>query len=115
MRSLVIILTLLGGVLPLAALVWAWKTGTRQHAALDRDLREIALVAETSGGDNEAATRGMYAVRQPTHTYAMELYTPELAERAILRSALDDLKGPALVAGVGVICATIGSLLSLSL
>jgi hypothetical protein len=109
----VIILTLLGGVLPLAGLIWAWKAGRRQHAALDTDLHEIARVAEVSGDDNEAASRAMYAVRQPTHTYAMELYTPELVERAILRSALDDLKGPALVAGIGVISATTGSLLSL--
>jgi hypothetical protein len=43
----------------------------------------------------------------------MELYTPELVERAILRSALDDLKGPAVVAGMGVISATAGSPLSL--
>ncbi|MFD2092624.1 hypothetical protein [Blastococcus deserti] len=108
-----IILTVLGGVLPLAGLIWAWRAGFRQHAALDTDLRQIARLAQASGDDNEAATRAMYAVRQPTHTYAMELYTPELVERAILRSALDDLKGPALVAVIGVISATIGSLLSL--
>lgn len=113
MRCLVVMLTVLGGILPIAAVIWAWMSGGRAHADLHRDLAVIGRIASAGGDDNAAVTRAMHAVRQPTHTYAMALYTPELVERAILRSALDELKGPALVAGIGVIFATVGSLLSL--
>lgn len=113
MLGLALVLTLLGGVLPIAGLVWAAKRAGGRHEELDRDLTEIARIAAAGGDDNNVTTRAMHAVRQPTHTFAMELYTPELIERAILRSALDDLKGPALLAASGVMFATVGSLLSL--
>ena len=50
----------------------------------------------------------------PNRAIVGELF-PELIERAILRSALDDLRGPALLALAGILAGTAGSLLSLSL
>ena len=108
MRAIAIVLTLLGGLLPLIGLLLAWLRARRAFTPLDADLRRITeLVSRNTPADEIAA------VREPQFMNGELPYTPELVERAILRSALEDLRGPALLAAAGVVLATAGSVLSL--
>ncbi len=109
-----IVLLVLGGVLPIAALIRAWRVTKRRHEALNDDLSRIHAIAEAHPEPRDATSR-MYAVREPTSTGPTVLYANEEIERAILKAAMDDLKGPAGVAAIGVICGMAGSLLSLAL
>jgi hypothetical protein len=111
MRSLAIVLTLLGGILPVAALIWAWLVTRRQYGTLNNDLTCIHAIGEAHSEPSEA-TAQMEAVRVPTATYTTVLYVPEEVERAILASALKDLKGPAQLAGAGALVGMLGSLLA---
>jgi hypothetical protein len=92
-RFLAIVVTVLGGVLPVAALAWAWLTTRRQFRVLDYDLTRIQGIAKAHPEPGEATPR-MYAVRMPTANFTTVLYTTEEVERAILDSALKELRGP---------------------
>jgi hypothetical protein len=107
-RGLAILLTVLGGVLPVAALIWAWLATRRPLTMLDDDLSSIYAISEAHPDANEG-TPLMYAVRRPTATNVTVLYTKEEVQRAILSSALKDLKGPALLAGAGALAGMAGS------
>jgi hypothetical protein len=111
----VIALTALGGLLPLVALWNAGKKAGKKYGELDRQLREIDAILEasrTNDEGNETTTQRLHAVRQPTITsYGQQKYTAEIAERTLY----DELRRPAITAAVGVVLATLGSLLSLCL
>ena len=114
MLAFAVVLTVLGGVLPVVALGWAAVVTRREFQTLDRDLTRIHAIAEAHPKPSEA-TPLMYAVRQPTTTNVTVLYTREEVQRAILASAISDLKGPALLAGAGALLGMVGGLVSLGL
>lgn len=115
MRTAVLVVTLLGGLLPLAAVGWAALATTRAYRSLDDDLQRIHAISHQHGSDPAKATPLMAAVRGPTSTNTTVLYQLEETRRAILRDTIDDLRGPAALAAVGVVFATVGSVWSLYL
>jgi hypothetical protein len=108
---LAVVLTVIGGILPVAAIAWAWVVTRRRFRVLNHDLTLIHAIAQAHPEPSEA-TPLMEAVRMPTATNTTVLYGAEEVERAILGSALKDLKGPALLAGAGALAGMVGSLLA---
>ncbi len=108
--ALAIALTVAGGVLPIVGILTAWARTRRTLRALDADLTEIDRLS-AAGAD----TAAINAVRPSTTTWTHASYQHEHTERAILTSARDDLRGPAILAGIGALCGMAGSLLSLGL
>src|SRR5688572_21559572 len=100
--------------MPVGALIWAGLVTRQQFRTLDNDLTRIHGIAEAHPEPSEA-TPLMYAVRMPTATDTSVLYGAEEVERAILGSALKELRGPALLAGAGALAGMAGSLLSFGL
>lgn len=122
MRAAAFVLTVLGGVLPVAAVLRAGFVTRRLWRKLDTDLSSIAAIAwmeegvekGVSGGlKPEAVRRLQDAILPQSTTYLDVSYMKELIQRAILRAALDDLLGPAIFAGLGALAGMAGSLLSL--
>lgn len=101
---LVAVLYALGGVVPLVALGWAALRVRRTYLPLCRDLEEISALMKTG----TASMEQIRAVREPQSNDLMLWYTPEVVERAILKSALADLKRPSLLAALGVVFGTAG-------
>jgi hypothetical protein len=112
--ALVVLLTVLGGVLPIAAIVEATVIAQRKFGELDQDLRRIQEIGDAGGNPDDATPvlDRIHAVRAPSipNYYWIE-YGPDIAERNVFR----ELKRPAVLAGVGVVFSTAGSLLSLCL
>ncbi len=106
----VAVLYTLGGLLPVAALGLAAVRVRRTYMALCRDLDQIAALMR-----GRATFEEIKAVREPQSNDLMLWYTPEVVERAILQATLADLKGPSVLAALGVVCAAAGSSLSLLL
>lgn len=112
MTALVIILTVLGGVLPIVAIVQAAVVARRKFGELDEDLRRIEAIGDAGGNPDDATTvlDRIHAVRPPSiPSYYWIEYGPDIAERNIFR----ELKRPAILAAVGVVFSTAGSVLSL--
>jgi hypothetical protein len=113
--TLAVVLTVLGGLLPVGALIWAALVTRREFRTLDDDLTRIQAIATEHGENPSKASPLMYAVRYPSGNYTTATYMTEEVQRAILRSALSDLRGPALLAGVGALAGMAGSLLGFAL
>lgn len=114
MLAIVIVLTVLGGVLPIYAGVRAAITTQRHFSKLDADLKKIKAIAETPGADDdsEGNLARRRAVRSPSvPAYYWIEYAPDIAELRLYQ----ELKKPAILVGLGVVFATAGSLLSLCL
>jgi hypothetical protein len=115
MKWLLTILAALGGALPLAAVIWGWLASRREYRRLVSDLDAIDEVITAPAGtypDAEAKSDAMYAIRQPRFTYGRATYTYEWVERLILEQVMAELRGPAWLAGVGLICGTAASIWS---
>jgi hypothetical protein len=110
--TLVVILTALGGALPLYALVEGYLSARKHFARLEDDLRRIKEIHDTPGLPDSEKTRRAKTVRAPEVTaYYWMPYAPAIAERTLY----EVLKRPAVLVAVGVVCATAGSLLSLTI
>jgi hypothetical protein len=112
LTALAFVLTVLGGLLPVGAIFWARTVTRREFRALDSDLTRLQAIAEAHPVPSES-TPLMYAVRQPSANMTTATYVTEEVQRAILASALKDLRGPAVLAGVGALAGMAGSLLAL--
>ena len=106
-------LSVLGGVLPLGALGVGARRLVRAHRKLAGQLVDIERIqAEDSLSPAERRTRTA-AILQPLSTVGYVLYTREWTREAIMRNAVEDLRGPALWGAAGVVCGTIASVWSL--
>jgi hypothetical protein len=105
------ILIALGGALPIAALVWGAVGASRRMRELREQRQRIVDVEnEPSETIERLRTEGI-----PLTTMGDLLRVRQDVEIAILRNALDDLKGPAVLALIGVIAGSVGSVWSLFL
>lgn len=113
MTALVILLTVLGGALPLYAGVRAATSAHRHFNKLNSDLRQIKEIAERPGADDDPQTLAkIHEVRRPgVDAYYWVEYAPDIAERRLY----EELRKPAIMVALGVLAATAGSLLSLTL
>jgi hypothetical protein len=121
-HTAVVVLTILGGVLPLTAIAWgAVSAHTRRSTAN----RQRARIQQLMDEDDQAATQrherpDISAILEAEgitrlSTYADRAASAQITQVAIIDNALADLRGPVLLGALGIICATIGSTLSLTL
>lgn len=116
MKSVAAIFAVLGGVLPVTALLWGWRATRREYARLVSDLDAIDVVIEAPEGAYPSMTdrsEAMYAIRAPKFNVGRTTYTYEWMQRLILQQAMSELRGPAWLAGAGIACGTVASVWSL--
>lgn len=106
MLWLVVALYIVGGVLPVTAITRAVWTAHRRFKNLDDDLRRIDELLHNGGTFDE-----MIAVRPSRLRAGTIAWAPDVAERTLF----EELRRPAILAGVGVVAGMAGSLLSLTL
>lgn len=106
MLWVVVAFTVAGGVLPVLAIGKAVVTAHRRYKDLDDDLRKIDALVDSGGPFEE-----MLAVRQTRLRAGTLAWAPDVAERTLF----EELRRPAILAAVGVLCGMTGSLLSLTL
>ncbi|MEV6796441.1 hypothetical protein AB0M87_31650 [Streptomyces sp. NPDC051320] len=109
MKLTLTLLTVVGGLLPLAALVWGGLALRRDYEALVEDLDAIDRVIQAPEGTYETSgdqSAAMYAIREPAFNVGRLTYTYEWAQRLIWQQAMNDLRGPAWLAVAGLIVAT---------
>lgn len=116
MITLVAILYAAGGALPLLGLLWASCRAHRRYRELADRTRWLPRIIERTGPNPspEVLFEVMYWYRngkRDAEHPAQLWFAPEIAQQAVW----DELRRPAVVAGVGVMCGTAGSLLSLLL
>ncbi|WP_326616871.1 hypothetical protein OHA57_14765 [Streptomyces anulatus] len=110
MKWIVTVLAALGGLLPIAAVIWGWRSTRREHGQLVADLDAIDGVgAAPPEGFPNGKSDAMYAIRSPKSNVGRATYTYEWVQRLILEQALADLRGPAWLAGAGIPVGTIAS------
>ncbi|MEU3918869.1 hypothetical protein [Streptomyces sp. NPDC029004] len=113
MKWLLTILAVLGGVLPVVAVVWGWRATRREYKQLVADLDAIdAVINAPPETYPDGQSEAMYAIRRPRFNYGRSTYTYEWVERLILEQALSELRGPAWVAGAGLVFGTVASVWS---
>ncbi|MEJ5946181.1 hypothetical protein WDZ17_12855 [Pseudokineococcus basanitobsidens] len=128
MFAVALTLILLGALLPLCALAWAWRVTKREHDDLRDRLARVGKVELRQARDKlgkpwpGAAEYEKQDARDRAETdeivkprrKAWEVtYIAEFTRTDILAAALDDLRGPAVLTAVGVAFGTAGSALSL--
>ncbi|MCX5407226.1 hypothetical protein OHA37_25580 [Streptomyces sp. NBC_00335] len=115
MKWLATIFAALGGVLPIAAVLWGWRSTRREYKRLVSDLDAIDAVIHAPEGtypDMTAQSDAMKAIRAPHFTYGRTMYTYEWIQRLILEQAMSELRGPAWLAGAGIAFGTAASVWS---
>lgn len=111
MRVVLTMMAAAGGALPLAAVIWGWLAIRKQYRRLVRDLTKIDEIIEAPDGTYESKDAAMLAIRRPQFNMGRLTYTHEWAQRLVLDQAMSDLRGPAWLAGMGVVLgATSGAL-----
>ncbi|NGO09309.1 hypothetical protein G5C60_17300 [Streptomyces sp. HC44] len=71
------------------------------------DLTAIDEIIQAPEGTYPDASAAMTAIRQPAFSLGRLTYTYEWAQRLVWQQAMDDLRGPAWLAGAGVVIGTI--------
>lgn len=116
MRMLVAVLYCVGGALPVLGVLMARHSIRRQASRLDdRSQRRRELAEEFSERPGEELQSALARQGLPRWTFDDFDSMPEFLEAAILRHALSDLRGPALITLAGVVSGTVASVWSLYL
>ncbi len=114
-RLVVAVLTVCGGALPLGALIVGGCRVWREHRDIASKLDRVQALRLPQGTTDEDYAAAQEAILSHTMTITQAEYGHEWVRRHILRDTLDDLRGPALAAGAGVVLATVASLWGLFL
>lgn len=107
MKLTLTLMTVLGGLLPLGAVIWGGVTLRRDYRKLVDDLTKIDEIIEAPEGTYEDSSAAMVAVREPTYNMGRLMYSHEWSQRLVWEQALRDLRGPAWLAGAGLLLATV--------
>ncbi|MGW7820296.1 hypothetical protein ACWGLF_19690 [Streptomyces puniciscabiei] len=107
MKLTLTLMTVCGGLLPLAAVVWGAVSLRRDYKRLVDDLTAIDEIIQAPEGTHPDPSAAMTAIRQPAFNLGRLTYTYEWAQRLVWQQAMDDLHGPAWLAGAGVVIGTI--------
>jgi hypothetical protein len=115
MKTVVVILSVLGGVLPLLGIGFGAKRVITEHRRLGRQLTEIdAIMKDPSIADDQKVPRAV-RIMQPQFNYGRMTFTFEWIRYQILANAAEDLKFAAILTIGGILCGTAGSVWSLYL
>jgi hypothetical protein len=104
----VIVLTVLGGVLPVAALLWGRSRAVREYRRLANTLDRIDGIIHDAAIREEDKMPAAEQVLTPRFNLGRMAYTYEWVQRLILEDALAELRGPAVLGLVGVALGTAG-------
>ncbi|MFI6489888.1 hypothetical protein [Streptomyces sp. NPDC050564] len=107
MKLTLTLVTVLGGLLPLVAVIWGSVALRRDYKSLVDDLTAIDQIIQASEGTYDDPSAAMRAVREPAFNMGRLAYTYEWAQRLVWEQAIDDLRGPAWLAGAGLGLATV--------
>lgn len=116
MRVLLTALAIAGGVMPIVAVIWGWLSIRSDYHKLVRDLDAIDVVIQAPQGtyaSGEEQSEAMYAIRAPMFNVGRATFAGEWTQRLILKQAMDDLRGPAWLAGGGLLLSTVAGVWSL--
>ncbi|MFD8060479.1 hypothetical protein ACFXA0_30070 [Streptomyces cyaneofuscatus] len=113
MKWIVTVLAVLGGLLPIAAVIWGWRSTRREYRQLVADLDAIdGVINAPPDSFPNGQSQAMDAIRRPKFNVGRATYTYEWVQRLILEQALADLRGPAWLAGTGILVGTVASVWS---
>jgi hypothetical protein len=107
MKLTLTLLTICGGLLPLAAIIWGAVSLRRDYNRLVDDLTAIDEIIQAPEGTYPDRSAAMMAIRQPAFNLGRLMYSYEWAQRLVWQQAMDDLRGPAWLAGAGLVAATV--------
>ncbi|MEU5252347.1 hypothetical protein [Streptomyces longwoodensis] len=110
MKLMLTLMTAVGGLLPLVAIVWGGAALRRDYRKLVSDLDAIDQVIQAPEGtyeSPEARSAAMDAIREPAFNFGRLTYTYEWAQRLVWEQAMNDLRGPAWLAAGGLVLATV--------
>jgi hypothetical protein len=112
-----LILTILGGALPVAAFLWAWKITRRRSHEIDgwiaRTLELSNRTIEERWAPGQETNEILKWEGIPTSTNADVATIRLLIQKFIVQEALPDLGLPIILGAAGFVCGFAGSLLSL--
>ncbi|MDP9398513.1 MAG: hypothetical protein M3P96_12170 [Actinomycetota bacterium] len=111
MRAACVFLYSLGLLLPVGSAVIGYRR-VRDELRRQRDLLNRAQ-EELRRGDSRTASERAGAILPATSTWSDALYSREVVAVAILESDWRQLRVPAFVAGIGLLCSTVASIWSL--
>ncbi|MER7836650.1 hypothetical protein ABTY98_12215 [Streptomyces sp. NPDC096040] len=107
MKLTLTLMTICGGLLPLAAVIWGGVSLRRDYRRLVADLTAIDQIIQAPEGTYPDPSAAMSGVRQPAFNMGRLAYSYEWAQRLVWEQAMEDLRGPAWLAGAGVVVATV--------
>ncbi|MFG3099736.1 hypothetical protein ACGFZL_04250 [Streptomyces sp. NPDC048182] len=107
MKLSLTLVTILGGLLPLAAVIWGSVSLRRDYRRLVNDLTAIDAIIQAPEGTHADRSAAMRAVREPKYNAGRLMYSYEWTQRLVWEQAMDDLRGPAWLAGAGLVLATV--------
>lgn len=110
MKLTLTLLTVVGGLLPLIAVIWGGVALRRDYSALVSDLDAIDRIIQAPEDAYESSAEksaAMRAIREPTFNMGRLMYTYEWAQRLVWKQAMSNLRGPGWLAVAGLVLATV--------
>ncbi|MFJ4004017.1 hypothetical protein ACIPWL_11225 [Streptomyces sp. NPDC090023] len=107
MKLTLTLMTICGGLLPLAAVIWGGVSLRRDYRRLVADLTAIDQIIQAPPGTYPDPSAAMTAIRPPVFNMGRLTYTYEWAQRLVWEQALEDLRAPAWLASAGLVIATV--------
>ncbi|MEU9541023.1 hypothetical protein [Streptomyces mirabilis] len=112
MRWTVTALTLLGGILPALGIYQAWREFSSRRRQLHNKLARVDRILTDPSLSDEEKSRQLHQTAPPEGTWADVMYARERLELDHLQQAVPNISMPAVLASVGVVCATAAGVLS---
>ncbi|MET8570373.1 hypothetical protein [Streptomyces sp. NPDC004783] len=113
MKLTLTLVTVLGGLLPLAAVIWGAVALRRDYRRLVADLTAIDEIIQAPEGTYTDRSAAMRTIREPEYNAGRLMYSYEWTQRLVWEQAMEDLRGPAWLAGVGLVLATVAGACSI--
>lgn len=112
MKWIVTVLTVLGGLLPAASIYGVWRAFGARRAELQGKLDQVdQIVLDPALTEDEKNAR-LTQEFPPDGTWTDVMYTRERLQLELLKQTVPDVSMPAVLAGLGVFCATAAGVLS---
>ena len=112
MKWAITVLTLLGGVLPALGLYGVWRAFGARRCQLQAKLGRVAeIMSDPEIPDADKSSRLEQEV-PPESTWTDVMYGRERLQLELLKQTVPDISGPAVLAGLGIFCATGAGILS---
>ncbi len=112
MKWIVTVLTVLGGVLPAVGLYNIWRAFGDRRTQLQVKLDLVDQVMSDSALSDEEKSARLTRDLPPEGTWLDVMYSRERLQLELLKQSVPDISMPAVLAGLGVVCATAAGVLS---